>query len=296
MAQAGRRTTSRRDLARKERFEDVSPEVGVLDEDAFDRALDESPDEALALLADLTGATDERLRDLARRLAGRIMVDLGRIGPERRRGIGRLRRVPLSDADGDIDLDASLDAVVLGRTRGGPDPAELRVQAWQKPSTAVCLLVDRSGSMAGDRLAAAAVAASSVLFRAPLDCSVVAFAEDAVVLKAQSASRAPEDVVGYLLRLRGFGVTDLGLALRAAAGQLARSTAGRRVTVLVSDCRATTGGDPLPHAGALAELVVLGPQGDTADVEALADALGAPWTELAGPTSVPEALSRVLIS
>ena len=150
--------------------------------------------------------------------------------------------------------------------------------------------------MAGDRLAAAAVGAASVLFRAPFDCSVVAFAEDAVVLKAQDEVRAPDDVVGDLLRLRGFGVTDLGLALRAAARQLDRSTAGRQVTVLMSDCRATTGGDALPDAGALRELVVLGPEGDIADVEALADAVGARWTELGGPTSVPEALSRVLVS
>ena len=35
--------------------------------------MDDDPDEALALLADLTGATDPRLRELARRLAGRIM-------------------------------------------------------------------------------------------------------------------------------------------------------------------------------------------------------------------------------
>jgi Mg-chelatase subunit ChlD len=296
VAEAGRRTTSRRDLGRRERFEDISPEVGVLDEEAFDRALDEDPDEALSLLADMTGATDERLRDLARRLAGRVLVDLARIGPVRRRGIGRMRSVTLRDADGDIDLDASLDAVVLGRARGGIDPDQLRVQAWQRPSTAVCLLVDRSGSMAGDRLAAAAVAAASVLFRAPLDCSVVAFAEDAVVLKSQDAPRSPDEVVGDLLRLRGFGVTDLGLALRTAARQLERSPAGRRITILMSDCRATTGGDPLPHAGAVPELVVLAPQDDTADAEALAEALGARWAGLGGPTSVPDALSRVLLS
>ncbi|HMU79938.1 MAG TPA: hypothetical protein PKC57_06740, partial [Microthrixaceae bacterium] len=63
--------------------------------------MQDDADDALALLAELTGATDERLRDLARRLAGRVMVDLGRIGPERRRGVGRLRRVPRRDADGD---------------------------------------------------------------------------------------------------------------------------------------------------------------------------------------------------
>lgn len=266
----------------------------MLDPDALAEAMDADADDTLALLAELTGATDERLRDVARRLAGRIMVDLGRIGPERRRGVGRLRRIPRRDTDGDIDLDGSLDAIAAARA-GVVTGDDLRVEAWQRPSTAVCLLVDRSGSMAGDRLAAAAVAAAAVLFRAPNDCSVIAFAEDAVVLKAQDETRAADDVVSDLLRLRGFGVTDLGQALRAAASQLRRSSAGRLVTVLMSDCRATAGGDPLVHASGTHELAVLAPHGDTADAEALADALGARWTELAGPTSVPEAISTVLL-
>ena len=296
VAEAGRRTTSRRDLARHERFEEVSPEVGEIDDDAFDELLGDDPDDALALLADMSGATDERLRELARRLAGRIMVDIARTGRERRRGVGRLTRMPLTRAEGDVDLDASLDAIAEARSGGSPDPADLRVQAWQRPSTAVCLLVDRSGSMAGDRLAAAAVAAASVLFRAPDDCSIVAFAEDAVVVKAQRESRSAEDVVGDLLRLRGFGVTDLGLALRAATAQLARSTAGRRIAILMSDCRATTGGDPVPWVGALDELVILGPEDDSADAELLASTIGARWAPMGGPTTVPAALGRVLLS
>ncbi len=294
MAEAGRRTTSRRDLSRRDRFEEISPDVGVLDEAAFDEALAEDPDATLALLADMTGATDEALRTLARRLAGRVLVDLARIGPERQRGVGRLRRLPLSRAEGDVDLDASLDAVALARAGGPLDADGVRVGAWSRPDTAVCLLVDRSGSMAGDRLAAAGVAAAAVLFRAPLDCSVVAFAEDAVVLKAQDEVRTADEVVGDLLRLRGFGVTDLAQALRVAARQLDRSRAGRRITLLMSDCRATTGGDPLDDAAALTELAVLAPDGDTDDARALAQAVGAVWTPLAGPTSVPDALARAL--
>ncbi|HPU39350.1 MAG TPA: VWA domain-containing protein [Microthrixaceae bacterium] len=270
----------------------------MLDPDAVAEAMDADPDETLALLAELTGATDERLRALAQQMAGRLVVELGRIGHLDRRGVGRLRRVPLRDADGDIDLDASLDAVVAlrsGVSTSGDRTDGLQVHAWQRPATAVCLLVDRSGSMAGDRLAAAAVAAASVMFRAPLDCSVVAFAEDAVVLKSQDQVRSPDDVVTDLLRLRGFGVTDLAQALRTAAAQLSRSTAGHRVTLLMSDCRVTAGGDPLPHVAGTHELAVLAPAGDTADAAAFADALGARWTELAGPTSVPEAIAAVLL-
>jgi glycosyltransferase involved in cell wall biosynthesis len=65
---------------------------------------------------------------------------------------------------------------------------------------------------------------------------------------------------------------------------------------VVMYCRATTGGDPLPSAAALNELVILGPRDDSADAEALAEALGARWAGIGGPTTVPDALSRVLLS
>ena len=149
----GRRTTSRRELARHERFDEVSPEVGELDEAAFDEAMDEDPDEALALLADLAGATDERLRALARRLAGRLVVDLA-TSPARHAGAAsaRSQRMPYRPDAGDLDVDASLDALADARGRGAPpDPDELRVRGWSQPGTALCLLVDRSGSMGGRR-------------------------------------------------------------------------------------------------------------------------------------------------
>ena len=55
VAQNQKRTTSRRDLARNPRFEQVSPEVGELDEEAVDEGLRDDPDETLAMLADQIG-------------------------------------------------------------------------------------------------------------------------------------------------------------------------------------------------------------------------------------------------
>ena len=86
--QARKRTTSRRELARNPRFEQISPDVGELDEAAIDEALSDDPDDLLAMLADLTGATDPKLRELARRIAGRLYLDIARRGPTKPRGIG----------------------------------------------------------------------------------------------------------------------------------------------------------------------------------------------------------------
>lgn len=268
----------------------------MLDEGAFDDLMEEDPDEALSLLADLSGATDERLRALAHRLAARVLVDVARPpDPDSRRGVGRLRRGRLEADGGDVDLDASLDALVAARRAGRPVAGEdLVVGAWRRPDTAVCLLVDRSGSMHGRRLATAAVTAAAVALRAGHHGSIVAFSRSAIVLASPDEPRPAGDVVVDLCRLRGFGTTDLGLALRAAARQLARSRASRRLTVLLSDCRTTTGGDPVDDARALEELVVLAPGDDTADAEAFAAAAGARWTPLHAPSQAPEALDLLL--
>ena len=128
VAEAGKRTTARRDLAKHENFEQVSPEVGELDEAAVDEQMQQNPDDMLGMLADLTGATDPKLRDLARRLAGRLMLEIANRGRSRPRGIGKIVEQPYSPEAGDIDIDASLDALNELRHGVAPDENGLRVQ------------------------------------------------------------------------------------------------------------------------------------------------------------------------
>ncbi len=288
-------TLSRRMLGRHRRFEQVSPQLGTLDESAFNDAMADDPDETLALLADLTGATDQRLRELARRLAGRLVVDFSRRGASRRRGVGKLRSVRYDEWAGDLDIDASLEPLLLARARGvAPALDELRTSVWTRPAPAICLAVDRSGSMGGNRLAAAAVAAAAVAWRAPDDYSVLAFAEDVIVIKSQDVWRRPGEVVDDLLTLRGHGTTDLANVLRTARAQLARSTSSRRLTILLSDCRPTAGSDPVCEARALDELFVVAPAKDVDEGEALACAAGGRCAALAGPSEVPSAFENLL--
>lgn len=269
--------------------------MGVLDEAGFERALAEDADGALALLADLTGATDVRLRELARRLAGRLVLDLTRTAKRPTRGIGRMRTVPADRSLGDLDVDASVEALTEARAaRRAADVEELRVRDWTRPDTALCLLIDRSGSMGGARLAAAALAAAACAWRAPQDLSVLAFSDKVIVVKDQCTPRPTALVVDDVLSLRGFGPTDLALGLRTAAAQLATSRAGRRLTVLLSDCRPTTGRDPALDAGGLEELAIVAPADDAVDAVAFARQVGASHVTLAGPSDVATAFTELL--
>jgi magnesium chelatase subunit D len=289
-----RRTMGRAELAaRHPALQEVSPEVGQLDEDAFARLLAADPDAALALLADLARATDQRLREAAQRLAARVFFRLARAGQRPARGT---RRLAAGRADGDLDLDRTLDRW------SGPWPprdADLVTQSWFAHRRALCLLIDSSGSMSGLAVAIAAVAAASVVLASDgrLQPGIVAFSGQARVLQAQGTSRPADRLVGELVSLRGHGLTDLAAALRAAAAQLATAPASERVAVLLSDCLPTSGADPALALRGINTLHVLCPRPST-EAERAATALarrgGGLCQPVRGLADVAPALTRVL--
>lgn len=295
LADQQRRTASRRELQRLEHFEDVSPELGELDEDAFSELLDEEPDQALELIAKMSQATDRELAKLAKRLAGRLLIDICRQGIAPQAGIGKLTRTRSSRSTGDVDIDASIDAIVSAKAEGRPPSLDdLTTLEWQRPTTALCLLIDRSGSMSGSRLASAALAAAMCSLRAPQDFAVIAFGDRSYEIKPMSGTKSIDRVLSDVLSLKGHGTTDVRLALESAAVQLSTSRARRKITLLLSDAEVTAGGDPVPIAAGLDELLILAPEDEQQHARRLVDEAGARMTAVAGPHSVLDALSRLL--
>lgn len=275
-------------------FADISPEVGEIDEAAVDDAMSQNPDDLMALLGDMVQATDEDLRRKAKALAARLVLDKARVGRPGGRGTARMRRVP-ADRGGDIDLDASMDSIVEA-TSGGRMPSleEIWARDWARTDLAICVVLDTSGSMGGDRLTASALTAAACAWRAPGELAVLQFAKEVKVLRPIEGGKLSGPLVGEVLALRGHGVTGLAAALRAAADELGRARASRRVVVLLSDCRATDDDDPMPAAKQIDELLILTPDDDTDAAEALAVAAGGRWRHLPGPTAAPELISELL--
>ncbi len=243
----------------------------------------------------MSQATDLELARLARRLAGRLVLDLTRSGRARSRGVGKLVRVRSSYDGGDIDIDGSLESLTAARLEGrSPSIDELVSTEWRRPGTAICLLVDRSGSMNGGRLASAAVAAAMCSWRAPPEYAVLAFADRVISIKELKQHKSAETVVSEVLTLRGHGTTDVELALRAARAQLDQSRAARKLTVLLSDAEVTTGADPLPVARSLDELAIVAPAEEPQHAKALAARCGAKIAEVDGPFSVLDTLTSLL--
>ncbi len=267
IAEAARQTLSREQLAAQHRdFAAVSPRVGRIDRDALGGAIGRDADAAVALLADMAVATDPAMRADARQLAGRLLPPLGRVGTPRRRGTRRL--VARSGViDGDLDVERTLERTNGLRPR---EAGALVSRQFAASPRAVCLLVDRSGSMSGHAVALAAVAAAAIVQAASdrLRCGVIAFAADAMILRDPRDEVPSERVVDDLLSLRGHGRTDLSRALAAAAAQLEHVPPGGRTAILMSDCLHTKGADPLGPAAVLDGLHVLGTSAEPESVAA----------------------------
>ena len=287
------RTAGRHELARHPRFAEISPEVGVLDEEAMSRALAGDPT-AFELLALMTTATDERLRAAAIRLSAQIVLDRARAGRPAAGGVSRLRSAR-GALDGDLDIDASIDGVSAARAEARPvGHDDLTTVHWARPRTAFAVVVDRSGSMSGARLAAAATVAAACALRAPQEHAVLSFAATVDVIRPLVSDIAPAAVAERLLGLRGHGVTRLADALKAAREQLAPARARRRVVILLSDCRGTDEDDTLELARSLPELIILAPADDHEQADQLASMSGARWAPLAHPLDAAAALDQLL--
>jgi Mg-chelatase subunit ChlD len=287
------KTVGRRELSRHARFAEISPEVGVLDEQAMSRALAQDP-AAFELLAAMTNATDERLRAAALRLGSAIVLERARAGRVSMSGISRLRPVR-GAAGGDLDIDASIEGVSAARAEARPVALDdLTTVHWARAHTAFAVVVDRSGSMSGARLAAAATVAAACALRAPREHAVLSFAASVDLIRPLASEIVPAVVAERLLRLRGHGVTRLSAALTAAREQLAHARARRRVVILLSDCRSTDDDDTLEVARTLPELMILAPADDHEQAAQLADLAGARWAALADPLDAAAALDYLL--
>lgn len=280
-------------------MDDVSPDVGALDDAALAGALEDDLDEGVDLLVDMARATDPRLREKARRLAPSLLVPAARIpGPSRPGGSARIG--PVRDGGVDLDLDATFDRLAEHPELRADD---LRWRGWRRPGRAVVLLIDASGSVTGAPLNTAIVTAAALAARsAPSDeLAVVAFWSKSIVLRHMQDPAPPARVIDRLISLRGGDTTDLAGGLRAALSQVGAARAARRDVLVLTDGMANEGTDPLAVAasaaglGAALHVLALSPDDEAVSAcRALAGAGGGRFVTLHKAADAPAAVAEVL--
>jgi MoxR-like ATPase/Mg-chelatase subunit ChlD len=179
----------------------------------------------------------------------------------------RTVREPLLEPwGGELDVEATVENL-LGKPH--PEPGDLIVQKRVDRRRQVVLMIDTSLSMAGEKMALAAVAAAVLALKLRLgDLAVVLFAEGARTVLRFGEEVEPAELVRRMLTVPCGGGTDIAAALRLGHAELQRGRDPGRCGLLVSDGVYTCGADPLPAAARFGALHVLLMEEPTARREA----------------------------
>lgn len=270
-----------------------------MDTSALAGVIADDPDKGMALLLELSRATDPELRAQVRAAAARLILPLARQSGEPHAG-GSSHLVTTA-ADGlDLDTDATLERLAEHpRLHAG----DMRWRDWRRQAHAYVLLVDASGSVTGQPLATAVVTAAAVAgrLRPGDELAVVAFWSRAVVLRDMGSADPPTAVLDALLDLRGGDTTDIALGVRTALIQAGLARAGRRDVLVLTDGMANEGQNPdraaaaASAAGARIHVLALSDDADAWErCSRLADAGGGRLAALSGPGQASAAVAEVL--
>ncbi|MGV9205063.1 MAG: VWA domain-containing protein [Promethearchaeia archaeon] len=114
---------------------------------------------------------------------------------------------------------------------------DLLVRKTEKGRVSICFLLDISGSMSGQKLAACSIAVMVLIGSLRADEVAICFFEsDTHVVKTFEDSRRLEDVADELLDLKARGGTQVQAALEWGAKELRRTRTERKICFLLTDC------------------------------------------------------------
>jgi Mg-chelatase subunit ChlD len=200
-------------------------------------------------------APDAETLRRARQITARLAVPRPRRDTTARRGAGELTSLRYRGGSDDIDLDRTVEQLVLHPL---PDEDDIIVRERVRTRRSVLLLVDVSGSMRGERVRTAAATVGALAAELSRDdLGVIAFWSDAAVLSRLGQRVPPQTLLDTMLRIPAKGLTNIAFPLQTAARELARVPARDARAVLLSDCVHNAGPDPRPFAARLPRLDVL---------------------------------------
>jgi Mg-chelatase subunit ChlD len=188
---------------------------------------------------------------------------LGSVVHPAERRVAPWSELPGNAEQEDFDFEETLENSPLAL--GGTIPLT-QDDIWMSYNThrrqAVILNVDTSLSMTGEKLALTAVALAVVLLQFPEDpVGIVAFENEAMVLKEPTERISIEEMVERFLDVPAQGYTHLEDGMKAALKLIRRTDVGRHgrplSTVLLTDGKYTAGRDPAYLAPRFPHLVVL---------------------------------------
>jgi len=213
---------------------------------------------------------NRKLADHLRAISTRAVLEraqavLGSVVRPTDHRISPLSEIPADALLPELDLESTIEDSPWIARPGSNFPArpeDIQMEYQTIREQAVILSVDTSLSMTGEKLALTAVALAVVMLQFPDDpVGIVAFENDASVLKSPDEKITIEEMIARFLDVPAQGYTHLEAGMKSAL-TLLRSVRGGRSRrppscVLLTDGKYTAGKDPAYLAPRFPHLVVL---------------------------------------
>ena len=212
-----------------------------------------SPD-VLDLYGYISHQLDPELREIAKRYASRLIVQMASQIANLGVKSGRLYPTQGSLDQDEIEIDATLERIIDNRDR--PLEENLVVFTRRPEQKACVVMLDHSHSMTGIKISMAALTAAVIALHFKRDYGIVTFNTQARVLKGISVNKSPTQIAAEILSLQAYGYTNIRQALELGIGEIKRYD--RKIGILITDGDWTYGGDPLQAARLFDELHVIG--------------------------------------
>lgn len=210
--------------------------------------------DSLEVFANIFGMLKPQVRQLAMKIASRLIIKIAKQIADTGYRSGTLKLVR-GFADGtEIELDRSLENYVEEPERGVLD--SIVSYKRQRERKAFVVMLDHSFSMKGIKIMLAAVTAATIAQHFKRDYAILAFSNRVTVLKGINENKGPEAVLEKLFALELKGDTDVRLVLNEGLKQLDKFE--RKMGLILTDGAWNQGGDPLETAAAFDKLSVIG--------------------------------------
>lgn len=209
--------------------------------------------DSLQLFANIFGMLKQNVRELATKIASRLIVKIARQIADTGYRSGKLVLAQGAPDGAEIELDRSLERYI-------EEPAQGLAQCLmsytrQRQKEAFVMIFDHSYSMKGMKIVLAAITAASIAQHFKKDYAILAFNNQVSVLKGIEVQTVPEEIITELFALDLYGDTDIRLALESGLTHVGKFEHKRGL--ILTDGAWNRGGNPLEPASRFDKLSVI---------------------------------------
>jgi hypothetical protein len=207
---------------------------------------------------------------------------------------GECKTIPFNFEGDELELDRTIEGIVENPILSYSNIYVLEKKRRKKASV---IIIDASGSMQGENLSIAAIAATSMAINLDHkdEYGVILFSEQANHYKRIDEQKMIDEVIKGILDIQPGGRTNICIGLLAGLREIQRSTIDQKIGILLTDGQQNIGNDPMLMARKYPQLHVINLPGGKPDLsKKIAECGKGHYIPLKNILDVPKAIVRCL--